>query len=97
MSLSRPYKRLFMLEAGITTVWILDSLKKLEKNPSDKNEIKNLLNHVDVVMGDAKFLGNKQLEESAKMIISLFNGDKVTSQKSLEIRSLIEQFKPLIQ
>ncbi|HXW01985.1 MAG TPA: hypothetical protein VD828_01255 [Candidatus Nitrosotenuis sp.] len=86
-----------MIEAGVTTVWILNSLKKLEKNPSDKNEIENLLNHVDVVMGDAKFLGNKQLEESAKMIISLFNGDKVTSQKSLQIRSLIEQFKPLIQ
>jgi hypothetical protein len=97
VSLSRPYRRLFRIEVGITAVWILNSLKKLEKNPSDKNEIKNLLNHVDVVMGDAKFLGNKQLEENAKMIMSLFNGDKITRQKSLEIRSLIEQFKPLIQ
>jgi len=97
VSLSRPYRKLFQIEAGVTAVWILDSLKKLEKNPSDKNEIKNLLNHVDVVMGDAKFLGNKQIEESAKMIMSLFNGDKITRQKSLEIKSLIEQFKPLIQ
>lgn len=96
MSLVGSHKNLFQIEAGVTSVWILDSLKKIEKNPSNKNEIEKLVNYADVIVGDAKFLGDKELEEIAKLIVDLFRGDKVTEQKSIEISTVIERFKNVV-
>ena len=47
VGLKRTHRRLFLFEVGVTSVWILGSLKKLEKNPSDRNEIESLLSYAD--------------------------------------------------
>lgn len=93
MKLKSSYQKIFQIEAAVTSVWILDSLKKLEKNPSDKKAIESLRNYADVIVGDAKFLRNKELEDIAKIIINLFEGDSLTPQKVTEIRTIIDKFK----
>lgn len=95
MALIGSHKRIFQIETGMRAVMIAASLKKLMENPSDKYQIKTLLNHVDVIIGDAKFLRDDDLEENAKAIRDFFmkpNDDNA----SLEISLLLDRFRELI-
>ncbi len=95
MATAGSYNSVFQIETGIVAVMIAASLKRLMQNPSDKNEIESLLNNADVVIGDAKFLGDTALEENMKMIVSLFKEprEKITC---LEVSSLLSQFTNLV-
>lgn len=93
MALSESYRRVFQSEMETLTVSIVESLQKIGKNPSDKREIEKLVNSADVVVGSAKFLEDRELEERAKMIVTLFNGSRNAKGRSAEIRRLIEQLR----
>lgn len=95
MALIGSHKRLFQIETGMVAVMVAASLKKLMENPLDKNEIETLLNYVDVLFGDAKFLGDKDLEENAKTIRDFFKKSN-KEPTSLEISLLLERFRELI-
>ena len=95
MALSGSHKRLFQIETGVQAVMVAASLKKLAKNPSDENESAKLLTCIDVIIGDAKFLGDKKLEENAKMITNLFQ--KPTEERNHQnINVLLNQFTKLV-
>lgn len=70
---------------------IVASLKKLMNDPDNKGEIEELLNNADIIIGDAKFLGNKALEMNTKNIISLFKKPKEQRTNS-EINMLLDEF-----
>lgn len=89
------HKNLFQIETGVLGVMATASLKKLTKDPSNENESQNLLNYVDVILGDAKFLGDKELEENAKMIIALFKRQK-EERTAEKVTLLLNRFKELV-
>jgi chemotaxis protein histidine kinase CheA len=93
MALNEAYRRIFQSEMETLTVSIVESLQKIGKNPSDKNEIEKLVNSADVVVGSAKFLEDRELEERAKMIVTLFSGSRNAKGRSSEIRRLIEELR----
>lgn len=95
VALTGSHKNLFRIETGVLAVMVAASLKKLAKNPSDENESEKLLNYVDVILGDAKFLGDKELEENAKMIINLFKKQK-EERTSDDVILLLNRFKELV-
>lgn len=93
MALDRSYRRIFQNEAHALTVSMVKSLQKIGKDPLDADEIEKLVNSADIVVGSAKFLKDEELEERARMIMTLFGGTKDAKGKSAEIRSLIEQLR----
>jgi len=93
MALDESYRRIFQNEAKVLTVSMVESLQKIGKDPSDRDEIEKLLSSADVVVGSAKFLEDEELEERAKMIVTLFGESKDAKGKSAEIRRLIEQLR----
>ncbi len=95
MVLIGSHKRIFQIETGMVAVMIAACLKKLMENPSNKYQIESLQNYVDVIIGDAKFLGDKDLEENAVMIRDFFmkSNDENTT---LEISLLLDRFRELI-
>lgn len=95
MALTGSHKRLFQIETGVLAVMVTASLKKLVENPSDENESAKLLSYVDVIVGDAKFLGDVKLEENMKMITVLFE-KPVWERKSQDISLLLNQFTKLV-
>lgn len=97
MALAESYRELFQDEARKMTISVVKSLQQLKENPSDKNEVERLLNCADVIIGDAKFLEDKELEEGAKIIINLFKGTKDARWRSTEICRLLERFSKFAQ
>lgn len=95
MALTGSHKRLFQIETGVLAVMVTASLKKLIETPSDQNESAKLLSYVDVIIGDAKFLGDTKLEENVKMITVLFK-KPVWERKSQDIRLLLNRFTKLV-
>ncbi|TBR09809.1 MAG: hypothetical protein EPO62_04520 [Candidatus Nitrosotenuis sp.] len=93
MALNESYRRIFQSEMETLTVSIVKSLQKIGENPSDKNEIEKLVNSADIVVGSAKFLEDRELEERAKMIVTLFSGSRNAKGRSAQIRRLIEQLR----
>ncbi|HEY8109258.1 MAG TPA: hypothetical protein VIG05_00115 [Candidatus Nitrosotenuis sp.] len=95
MALIGSHKRIFQIETGMVAVMIAASLKKLMESPSDKYQIDTLLNYVDVIIGDAKFLRDDDLEENAKTIRDFFMKSE-ERRTSLEISLLLDRFRELI-
>ncbi len=93
MTLNELHRRIFQDETHVLTDSIVKSLQKIGKNPSDRDEVEKRVNSADVVIGNARFLEDKELEERAKMIVDLFNGSKDAKGKSAEIRRLIEELR----
>lgn len=94
MALTESYRNLFLEECSRLTILVCDCLKALEKNPSDSDTVEKMVNTADVIRGGAKFLNDKELEQSATILIELFKGvqDVRERQKEFEmIRSLFRR------
>ena len=73
MSLPRKYELLFRGECDRLSSKICDSISKLKQKPDDLIEIKKLVQTADTIMGDARFLEDKTLEDYATMIVKEFS------------------------
>jgi chemotaxis protein histidine kinase CheA len=74
MVLAESHRQLFLDECSRLTVLVYKCLKTLEKNPSDSDAIERMVNAADVIRSGAKFLEDKEMEQSAKLLIELFKG-----------------------
>ena len=93
MALNETHRRVFQNETQSLTVSMVKSLQKIGRDPLDRNEIERLVNSADVVVGNAKFLEDRELEERAKMIVTLFSRSEHAKGRSSEIRRLIEELR----
>lgn len=96
MALEEKYSRVFQTECDSLSQAILGSLQKLSKNPQDKKEICNLVQSADTIMGDARFLQNKELEQNAMIIIKSFRDISDVRKKIEEFGIAFEQFGSLV-
>ncbi|MDE1842494.1 MAG: hypothetical protein KGH95_02465 [Thaumarchaeota archaeon] len=74
MALSESHRQLFVDECSRLAVLVCECLSILEKDPSNVDIIERMVNAADVIRGGARFLQDKNMEQSAQLLIELFKG-----------------------
>ena len=88
--LDAKYQKLFQKECNLLSLEIVHRLEKIVKDPQNITEMNKVLQSVDTMIGDAKFLNGEQLESWPTMII------EKSFRYILEIRKQIEQYRSTI-
>ena len=96
MELSQKHKEVFQSECNTLSQAVLGSLLKLAVNPRDKQELSKLVQSADTIMGDARFLENKKLEQNATDIVKSFTGTSDVRKKIDQFSAAFEQFGLLV-
>lgn len=86
------YETAFVQECNRLSIMIVGSLQKLAINPKDKAELQKLVQSADTVMGNARFLNDKELEKNATMVVKSFNNIHDVRKKIDEYHVAFEQF-----
>ena len=96
MTLEQKYKKAFQSECDTLSQAVLGSLLKLATNPKDKQELSKLVQSADTIIGDARFLEDKKLEQNATYIVKSFTGSHDVRKKIDEFSLAFEQFGLLV-
>ena len=81
MALERKYLVAFRIECEKLSYQIVESVRNLRKNPANSKEIERIVQCADTIIGGAKFLEYKELEERATRIVRSFKGVKDVSER----------------
>ena len=68
MVLGKNYEKIFRNECDILFAKIIHGLQKLAENPQNITEIKKIVQSADTIIGNARFLEDKKLEQLAMTI-----------------------------
>lgn len=96
MTIEEKYKNAFQAECNTLSQAVLGSLLKLATNPKDKQELSKLVQAADTIMGDARFLQDKELEQNATEIVKSFVGTSDVRKKIDQFSAAFEQFGLLV-
>ena len=96
MELEQKYQEIFRSECNVLSQAVLGSLLKLAENPTDSQELSKLVQSADTIMGGARFLDDKKLEQSATDIVKSFTGTKDVRKKIEKFGAAFEQFGRLV-
>ena len=96
MALSQQHQEIFQSECNTLSQAVLGSLLKLAANPKDKQELSKLVQSADTIMGDARFLEDKKLEQNATNIVKSFTNTNDVRKKIDEFSLAFEQFGLLV-
>ena len=96
MALEQKYTDVFQSECNALSQAVLGSLLKLATNPKDKQELSKLVQSADTIMGDARFLKDKKLEQNATDIVKSFTGTNDVRKKIDQFSIAFEQFGLLV-
>jgi hypothetical protein len=94
--LSETHKKAFQSECNALSQAVLGSLLKLAEKPKDLEELSKLVQSADTLMGDARFLQDKMLEQNATDIVKSFTGISDVRKKIDEFGTAFEQFGLLV-
>ena len=94
--LSEIHKNAFQSECNVLSQAVLGSLLKLAENPKDQQALSKLVQSADTIMGNARFLQDKTLEQSATDIVKSFTGTKDVRKKIETFGVAFEQFGLLV-
>ena len=96
MELAQKHKEIFKSECNTLSQAVLGSLLKLAANPKDKQELSKLVQSADTIMGDARFLQDKELEQNATTIVKSFTNTSDVRKKIDQFSAAFEQFGLLV-
>ena len=96
MELTQKHKEVFQSECNTLSQAVLGSLLKLAANPKDKQELSKLVQSADTIMGGARFLEDKELEQNATEIVKSFTGTSDVRKKIDQFGTAFEQFGLLV-
>ena len=96
MELEQKYQEIFRSECNVLSQAVLGSLLKLAENPTDLQELSKLVQSADTIMGGARFLDDKKLEQSATDIVKSFTGTKDVRKRIEKFGAAFEQFGRLV-
>ena len=82
MKLEQKYKNAFQSECNTLSQAVLGSLLKLATNPKDMQELSKLVQNADTIMGGARFLQDKKLEQNATDIVKSFTDTSDVRKKN---------------
>lgn len=94
--MSPKYEIAFQKECDFLSNMIIGSLQKLAINPKDTEEMQKMVQTADTIMGGARFLENKELEQTATMIVKSFSNVKDVRKKIDEYSAAFDQFGRMV-
>jgi len=92
MALAEKYVILFQKECLDLSKIVLNNLRKLKVNPNDNEGIEKMLQAADTIIGDSRFIKNRELEKACMLLVKTFNEVENVSNKSKEVDFFIEIF-----
>lgn len=92
MALAEKYVILFQKECLDLSKIVLNNLHNLKNNPYDNNEIEKMLQAADTMIGDSRFIKNKELEQACMLLVQTFNQVENVAEKTRELDFFIEIF-----
>jgi chemotaxis protein histidine kinase CheA len=96
MALAEKYVILFQKECLDLSKIVLNNLHKLKVNPNDYDGIEKMLQAADTLIGDSRFIKNRELEQACMLLVRMFNMVENVSDKSKEVDFFIEIFSKII-
>ena len=96
MALEQKYQIAFQSECNTLSQAVLGSLLKLAASPKDQQELSKLIQSADTIMGNARFLQDKKLEQNATDIVKSFTDINDVRKKIDEFSLAFEQFGLLV-
>ena len=92
MVLAEKYVILFQKECLDLSKNVLNNLHELKVNPNDNESIEKMLQAADTMIGDSRFIQNKELEQACLLLVKTFNEVENVSDKSKEVDFFIDLF-----
>ncbi len=92
MALAEKYVILFQKECLDLSMIVLNNLHKLKVNPNDREGIEKMLQAADTLIGDSRFIMNRELEQACMLLVKTFNEVENVSDKSKEVEFFIKIF-----
>jgi len=92
MALAEKYVILFQKECLDLSKTVINNLNHLKINPNDGEGIEKMLQAADTMIGDSRFIKNRELEQACLLLVRTFNVVENVSEKSNEIDFFIELF-----
>lgn len=92
MALAEKYVILFQKECLDLSKTVINYLHNLKINPNDGDGIEKMLQAADTMIGDSRFIKNRELEQACLLLVRTFNEVENVSEKSNEIDFFIELF-----
>jgi len=96
MALAEKYVILFQKECLDLSMIVLNNLHKLKVNPNDGEGIEKMLQAADTLIGDSRFIMNRELEQACMLLVKTFNEVENVSDKSKEVEFFIKIFTKII-
>ena len=96
MALAEKYVILFQKECSDLSKIVLNNLHELKVNPNSNGVIEKMLQAADTIIGDSRFIKNRELEQASMLLVKTFNETENASDKSNEIDFFIEIFTKII-
>ena len=96
MALAEKYVILFQKECSNLSYIVLNNLIRLKINPRNTDAIEQMLQAADTLIGDSRFIKNRELEQACMLLVKTFNEVENVSDKSKEVEFFIEIFTKII-
>ncbi len=96
MALEEKYVKVFRNECDYLSYVVLDNLRSISIQPQNTESLKRVVQTADTIIGDSRFVGDKGLENAAKMVIQCFTGIKDARDKSADLKFLSRVFEAII-
>ena len=96
MALEEKYVKVFRNECDYLSYVVLENLRNLTIHPENIESIMKVVQTADTIVGDSRFVGDKGLENAAKMVVKCFTGVRDARDKSEDLKFLIRVFEAII-
>ena len=96
MALAEKYVIMFQKECSELSIIVLNNLHRLKVNPKDSIAIEKMLQASDTIIGDSRFINQKEFEQASMLLVETFNQIEDVTEKSNEIEFFIDTFTKLI-
>jgi chemotaxis protein histidine kinase CheA len=96
MTLAEKYVVLFQNECLELSNIVLYNLQKLTINSENQDALEKMLQAADTIIGNSRFINNKELEEASTLLVNTFYSGKNVNHKSKELEFFIDVFTKII-
>ena len=97
MALAEKYMIMFQKECSNLSIIVLNNLHRLKANPKDSIAIEKMLQAADTMIGDSRFINQKEFEQASMLLVKTFNQVEDVTEKSKEIEFFIDIFTKIIK
>ena len=97
MALAEKYVIMFQKECSNLSIIVLNNLHRLQVNPKDSIAIEKMLQAADTMIGDSRFINQKEFEQASMLLVKTFNRVEDVTEKSKEVEFFIDIFTKIIK